>query len=393
MERGSAAEYSEVKSVVGSNEEKKVQKSKKDKEQRKRKKDKAKGHGGDGDRLIQSDDKNHSVDMEHAEVSAKMTERPCLENTEVIMSKRDVKKDRKKNKKNKEVDTISQKQTLDANDGTVGSEYLEMNEGEGAHDSKSKKGKRKHRDGETSSNGSSHDQIVSGGDKKRKRKEPSIPLVEGNEVDTSKIWQNTKGMKKRSKERDNIGVDLSLNTPAGDGKNYNKEKNTSKDDNDGGKSRKVNMAHRKDKGRRVSFTDDVEVFNIDGGDDHEEGDGIGDSGLVHGKRFTPEEDAKLMEAIVNYAEMKQLGDKGLEMIRASMKHPEIRGCWAEIATSLPHRPQMAVYKRARILLYRSAERKWTQEEYEIVKRYHKFLLLRSYELYFILSIFMLALLI
>ncbi|KAG2605844.1 hypothetical protein PVAP13_4NG156100 [Panicum virgatum] len=369
MERGSAAECSEVKAVLGSNEEKKAQKSKKDKGQRKRKKDKAKGHGGDGDRLIQSDDKNHSVDMEHAEVSAKMTERPCLENTEVIMSKRDVKKDRKKNKKNKEVDTISQKQTLDANDGTVGSEYLEMNEGEGAHDSKSKKGKRKHRDGETSSNGSSHDQIVSGGDKKRKRKEPSIPLVEGNEVDTSKIWQNTKGMKKRSKERDNIGVDLSLNTPAGDGKNYNKEKNTSKDDNDGGKSRKVNMAHRKDKGRRVSFTDDVEVFNIDGGDDHQEGDGSGDSGLVHGKRFTPEEDAKLMEAIEKYAEMKQLGDKGLEMIGASMKHPEIRGCWAEIATSLPHRPQMAVYKRARILLYRSAERKWTQEEYEIVKRF------------------------
>ena len=219
------------------------------------------------------------------------------------MSKRDVKKDRKKNK---EVDTISQKQTLDANDGTVGSEYLEMNEGEGAHDSKSKKGKRKHRDGETSSNGSSHDQIVSGGDKKRKRKEPSVPLVEGNEVDTSKIWQNTKGMKKRSKERDNIGVDLSLNTPAGDGKNYNKEKNTSKDDNDGGKSRKVNMAHRKDKGRRVSFTDDVEVFNIDGGDDHQEGDGSGDSGLVHGKRFTPEEDAKLMEAIEKYAEVSSL---------------------------------------------------------------------------------------
>ena len=42
------------------------------------------------------------------------------------------------------------------------------------------------------------------------------------------------------------------------------------------------------------------------------------------------------------------------------------------ATSLPHRPQMAVYKQARILLYRSAERKWTQEEYEIVRRYRKF---------------------
>ena len=122
MERGSAAEYSEVKSVVGSNEEKKAQKSKKDKGQRKRKKDKAKGHGGDGDRLIQSDDKNHSVDLEHAEVSAKMAEKPSLENTEVIMSKRDLKKDRKKKKKNKEFDTISQKQIIDANDGTVGSE-------------------------------------------------------------------------------------------------------------------------------------------------------------------------------------------------------------------------------------------------------------------------------
>jgi len=305
MERDSAADYSEVKAVLGSNEEKKAHKSKKDKGQRKRKKDKAKGHRGDGDRLIQSDNKNHSVDMKHAEVST-MAEKPCLENTEVIMSKRDVKKDRKKRKKNKEVNTISQKQILDANDGTVGSEYLEMNKGEGEHDSKSKKGKRKHRDGETSSNGSSHDQIVSGGDKKRKRKEPSITLEEGNEVDISKIWQNTKGKKKRRKERDNIGVDLSLNTPAGDCKNYNKEKKTSKDDNDGGKCGKINMAHRKDKGRRVSFTDDVEVFNIDGGDDHQEGDGSGDSGLVHGKRFTPEEDAKLMEAIEKYAGVSSL---------------------------------------------------------------------------------------
>jgi hypothetical protein len=305
MERGSAAEYSEVKAVIGSNEEKKGQRSKKDKGQRKRKKDKAKGHGGDGDRSIESDDKNHSVEMEHAEVSAKMAEKPCSEHAEVIMSKRDAKKDRKKKKRNKEVDTISQKQIPDANDGSVGSEYVEMNKGEGEHDSTSKKGKRKHRDGETSSNGSC-DQIVSGGDKKRKWKEPSVTLEEGNDVDVSKMGQNTEGKKKRRKERDNIAVDLSQNTPAGDGKNCNEEKKTSKDDNDGGKSRKVNMARRKDKGKRVSFTDDVEVFNIDGGGADEEGDGSGDSGLVHGKRFTPEEDAKLMEAIEKYAEVSSL---------------------------------------------------------------------------------------
>jgi hypothetical protein len=50
----------------------------------------------------------------------------------------------------------------------------------------------------------------------------------------------------------------------------------------------------------------VEVFNIDGGCADEEGDGSGDSGLVHGKRFTPEEDAKLMEAIEKYAQVSSL---------------------------------------------------------------------------------------
>jgi len=247
MQRGSAAEHSEVKAVTGSNEEKKSQRSKKDKKQRKGK-DKD-GHGGDGNRSIQSDDKNHSVEMEHAELSAKMYEKTCPEHAEVIMSERDVKKDRKKKKKNKEVGTISQKQILDANDGSVGSEYVEKNKGEGEHDSKSNKGKRKHWDGETSSNGSSRDQIVSGGAKKRKRKEPSVTLEEGNEVNMSKMGQNAEGKKKRRKERDNIGVDLSQNTPAGDVKNCNEEKKTSKDDNDGGKSGRVNMACRKDKGK------------------------------------------------------------------------------------------------------------------------------------------------
>ncbi|CAN6208459.1 unnamed protein product [Urochloa humidicola] len=387
MEGDPAAEYSGEKVVIGSKEEKKIQRTKKDKGQRKGKKDGAKkeeekgqrskkdkdkkkgnkGHGSAGDRSIRSDDRNHSIEMEQAEVSAKMAEKPCLEHPEGIMSKSDVKKDGKKKKKTKVVDIISQKQILDANDESVVSEYVERNKGEGEHDSKSKKGKRKHWDGETSSNGSYGDQIVSGGDKKRKGKERSVSLEEGNKVDMSIMGQETEGKKKRRKERGNVGVDRSQKTPAGDDKNCKKEKKTSKDDSDGGKSKKVNVAHQKDKGKRVSFTDDVEVFNIGGGDGDEEG-GSGDSGLVHGQRFTPEEDAILMEAIEKYAEMRQLGEKGLEMIRECIKHPETRGCWAEIATSLPHRPVMAVYKRARILLYRSAERKWTPEEYEIVRR-------------------------
>ncbi|CAN6336277.1 unnamed protein product [Urochloa humidicola] len=384
MEGDPAAEYSGEKVVIGSKEEKKDQRTKKDKGQRKGKKDEAKkeeekgqrskkdkdkkrgnkGHGSAGDRSIRSDDRNHSIEMEQAEVSA---EKPCLEHPEGIMSKSDVKKDGKKKKKTKVVDIISQKHILDANDESVVSEYVERNKGEGECDSKSKKAKRKHWDGETSSNGSYGDQIVSGGDKKRKGKERSVTLEEGNEVDMSIMGQETEGKKKRRKERGNVDVDRSQETLAGDDKNGKKEKKTSKDDSDGGKSKKVNVAHQKDKGKRVCFTDDVEVFNIGGGDGDEEG-GSGDSGLVHGRRFTPEEDAILMEAIEKYAEMRQLGEKGVEMIRECIKHPETRGCWAEIATSLPHRPVMAVYKRARILLYRSAECKWTPEEYEIVRR-------------------------
>ncbi|RCV36456.1 hypothetical protein SETIT_7G320700v2 [Setaria italica] len=352
MERVSAAE----KVVIGSKGEKKGHRSKKDKGKRKGKKDKAQGHGGDGDGSIQSDDMNHSVEIEQAEVLAEMAEKPCLEHAEDIMSKSDVKEDRKKKKKDKEADTISQKQILDASDVSVGSGYVERNMGKGEHDSMSKKGKRKHRDGETSLNGSCDDQIVSRGDKKKKRNERSITLEEGNEADMSMMGQKTKGKKKRGNERDNVGVDLSQNIPAGNGNSCNKEK-------------KVNVAHGKDKGKRVSFTDDVEVFKIDGGGGDEEGDGSGDSELVHGQRFTHEEDVKLMEAIQKYSEINQLGDKGLEMIRECKKYPETRGCWAEIAKSLPHRPVMAVYKRARILLYRSDERKWTPEEYEIIRRF------------------------
>lgn len=291
------------KPVIGSKEEDKGQMSKKDKAQKKRK-NVSKGHGSDGDRSIQSGERNDIFDMEQAIVSAEMADKPCLEHAEGIVTKSDVKKDRKKKRKDKEADTIIQKQILDANDDSIGSESVERNKGEGEDDIESKKSKRKHQDGETSSNASSGDQIVSGGDKKRKRKDLPITMEEGNEVDMSQLGQNTKGKKKR-KERDNVGVDLSQNTPAVDGKNSNKDKNPSKDDNAGGKRKKVNLPHQKGKGKQVRFTDDVEVFNIDGGDDGK-GDESSDDGLVHGRRFSSEEDAKLMEAIVDYAEVSSL---------------------------------------------------------------------------------------
>lgn len=341
--------------------------TKEEKRRRKGKKDKDSGHGRDGDISIHSGDRNHNIEVDHAEVSTEIPEKPCSDHAEGVMSKSAVKKYKKKKKKDKEIETVSQKEILDATEN-VGSEHAERNKGQREHDRKSKKRKRKHQDGEAASDGPSCDQIVLGEDKRRKMTKYLVTLEEDNKVDMSKMERKTDGKKKRKHERENVGVDLRQNTPAGVGKNSNKEKKICEDENDGGEREKGNVVKRKDKGKRVRFTDDVQVFNIDGGDD-EEGDVSGKSELVHGRRFTSEEDAILMEAIVKYAEMKQLGEKGLEMIRASIKHPEVRGCWAEIATSLPHRPVMAVYKRARILLYRSAERKWTRDEYEIVRRF------------------------
>jgi hypothetical protein len=297
----------EGKAVVMSNKkEKGCQITKGEKGWKKGKKRKDKGRGGDCDSSIHSGDRNHSIEMEQADVSATMAENPCLEHAEGAMSKSSVKKHRKKKKKDKEVETNGQNQVLDP-DENVGSEDAERNNREREHDRKSKKCKRKHQDDETASSGSSA-KIVLGKDKRRKKEcLVTWDMEEGNKSVMSKIGKKTESNKKRRKERNNVGVDLRRNAPAGEGKNGKgiKERKMCEDENDDGEREKENMAKRKDKGRRVSFTDDVEVFNI-GGSDDVEGDGSGEIELVHGRRFTSEEDAKLMEAMVKYAEVSSL---------------------------------------------------------------------------------------
>lgn len=370
MEIDSAAdapENGDEKTVMGIEEGKRGHKSQKEKGRGKEKKSKVNDS-------VDSCSRKHGVEKEQAKNSGLLAENPCSEHVKGDTSKGDLKKDKKtrKKKKGKEAETTGQKQTLDSTIENVGSVHAERDRGEGRQSSKSKKSKQKREYGEPVAEGSAGDQIVSSKDKKRK-KDHSVVLEDGSQIDMTKMGEKREGKKKRRKESDKIGPDLSQNASAGgeeadvDGKN-DKKKKKGKERIAGGKREKEKAARLKDMGRRVSFADDVEVFSIDGGDD-EEGGRSDESKLVHGQRFTPEEDATLMEAIMNYAEMKQLGEKGREMIRASSKHPELKGCWADIGKSLPHRPSKAIYKRARILLYRSDERKWTQEEYEKIRRF------------------------
>ncbi|XP_044957681.1 RNA polymerase I termination factor isoform X3 [Hordeum vulgare subsp. vulgare] len=344
---------------------------------------------------------------EQAETSGLMAVTPCLEHAQGDMSKDKVKKDKKKKKEEKEAEmTGQQKQTFDTTVENSGAEYAEGDKVKGKQSSKSKKSKHKHDDGAPAAEVSAADQLVTREYKKRK-KEHSDVLEESSQTENPNEGENRK-IKKGGKERSKASPDFSENASAGgeetgvDG-NDDKKKKKSKGigggkkekekavrstkgkrvsfadsaemfrtkggdgEGIGGGKKKEKAAVSKKKGKRVSFADSAEVFSIEGGDNEE--DGISDeSRCVHG-RFTPEEDATLMEAMKGYTEMKELGEKGLEMIGSCRKYPELKGCWDDIAESLPHRPREAIYHRARILLFRGAERKWTDDEKEQIRRF------------------------
>ncbi|WOL19450.1 cyclin-D-binding Myb-like transcription factor 1 [Canna indica] len=121
------------------------------------------------------------------------------------------------------------------------------------------------------------------------------------------------------------------------------------------------------KKKKVSFSNEIKVFPA-GIETNAEKNAEGS--LVQGKRFTPEEDNKIKEAIDEYIQKYKLGEEGMHMIVNCKKYPQMRNCWKEIGTCLPYRPYKALYYRAHVLLERSEKRTWEPEEYEIVRRYH-----------------------
>lgn len=125
------------------------------------------------------------------------------------------------------------------------------------------------------------------------------------------------------------------------------------------KEKKMKKKKKKSKeDKRVKFSDQVEVFN---------------DGLVQGKRFTPEDDEKIKEAIYGYVYSHGLGDRdqGVDMILHCSSYPQLRGCWKEIASALPHRHWQSVYYRGHILFERGESRKWSAEEMETVRNFYK----------------------
>ncbi|CAJ2676520.1 unnamed protein product [Trifolium pratense] len=108
------------------------------------------------------------------------------------------------------------------------------------------------------------------------------------------------------------------------------------------------------KPKRVTFSDEVETFSCDG--------------LVRGKRFTPEEDEKLKASVFDYIDSHGLGEEGLDKVLHSRSHPEVHGCWKEIARVLPHRSRRSVYDRGHVLLEHIGRCKWTPDELEFIRK-------------------------
>ncbi|KAF5741906.1 myb family transcription factor family protein [Tripterygium wilfordii] len=125
----------------------------------------------------------------------------------------------------------------------------------------------------------------------------------------------------------------------------------------------------KDRTRRVSFSDHVEVFPLSDGPNNQKNDQ--EDGLVHGKRFSPQEDEMVKAAVLKYIEAHRLGKEGVEMVLNCKSHPETRQCWKEIAAALPWRPRESIYYRAHTLFERGEKRQWTPEEYEKVRKFHE----------------------
>ncbi|KAG5617855.1 hypothetical protein H5410_017679 [Solanum commersonii] len=119
--------------------------------------------------------------------------------------------------------------------------------------------------------------------------------------------------------------------------------------------------------KRVKFSGQVQILPSLSDEKHE----IEEENLLRGKRFSKLEDEIVKEAVHKYIEIHNLGEEGLKKVLNARSYPKIKGCWKEIGRAIPYRPSTAVYSRAQILFRRSESRKWTEEEYEMVRKFQK----------------------
>ncbi|KAK3042558.1 hypothetical protein RJ639_001552 [Escallonia herrerae] len=184
--------------------------------------------------------------------------------------------------------------------------------------------------------------------------------------DVEKV-ERKKRKREKTSSRDDLGSELQeivFEKSGSEEDNVHRDMNETREigakSRDVGKRRKLKSPENgsdsskpKEKSKKVSFSDDVEVF------------------LLQGERFTPEEDAIIIEAVHNYVKEHDLGEDGVEMVLNCSAHPKIKNCWKEIAAAIPYRPYAAIYFRAHNVFERDGSKKWTDDEFNFLREYYR----------------------
>ncbi|OWM63874.1 hypothetical protein CDL15_Pgr006136 [Punica granatum] len=239
---------------------------------------------------------------------------------------------------------------------------------------KSKKKKKKHKQnlGDSDWVGVGEGQVImKKGKKKKEESKHGVDEDTTNQLDSGignnkkEEEEKRKKKKKEKQEEEEEEEEKKKKEKKEKQKEEKEKKNKKKKEEEKGKKDKL----VKGSSRKVRFADEVEIFPSL--DSPSEGNVKEKDQLVRGKRFSPEEDELVKKAVYKYIEDHGLGENGLDMILRCKGHAETRHCWKEIGAALPWRPFTSVYYRAHILFERSETRSWTQEEYELIKKYHE----------------------
>ncbi|KAM7514788.1 hypothetical protein LguiA_004371 [Lonicera macranthoides] len=222
------------------------------------------------------------------------------------------------------------------------------------------KEKKKSQDGKDATKMREENVGDNGGEVEKKRKKKRKKGILDAEIATEELG-NQVGLE----EKDFADIEGSATIEDSEGKNGKKikRKKTKSAENDDENPKAKGKTPKK-----VSFSGNVEVFPASGELSTRNKENSEDDELVRGKRFSAEEDEMIKEAVQNYIDTHNLGEEGLNKVLNCSSHPELKNCWKEIGAAIPYRPFRAIYYRAHILFERGETRKWTQEEYEFIKK-------------------------
>lgn len=265
-----------------------------------------------------------------------------VEDPDVIPVKMDKKKSKKKSNKT-----------------SHGNAYVEINSV--LPDEKVEKKKKKKRKLESNEDGDDGN-LEDNGDLQKKNKKKRKREGQDDENDPNPKKEKKKKHKHRTHERN-------LEIPDTCEKIKKKKKKRDNKNSEAEKTVENNSKKPKKKTKKVSFSSDVEIFPSQNTKKRKTKKTTGD-GLVRGKRFTPEEDEIVKQAVNNYIISNNLGDDGLQMILNCRLHKGMNKCWQEIGSCIPYRPYTAIYYRAHILFEQSEHRVWTPEEIKFLKESH-----------------------